>query len=285
MRIGLLTCGRLPQLTEADQRLIPLLEQHGLIAEAVIWDNPKVDWTNFDYLIFRNTWDYYEKESAFNSWLQTLNQLGVKTLNALSVIEKNKHKFYLRDIENKGIEIIPTRFVTSSDYCSVAELVPADWQKIVVKPAFSAGSYLTKVFDSDQCQELENEYRLILAGRDLLLQKYMPEIETLGETSFVFFNKKFSHAITKKPLRGDFRIQKQFGGIYEAYTPSAELLKQAQRIIDLFEDPLLYARVDGICVNDKLLLMEVECIEPDLYFDYHEGTAERFVAEILNLIK
>jgi hypothetical protein len=85
----------------------------------------------------------------------------------------------------------------------------------------------------------------------------------------IFFNKKFSHAVNKKPVPGDFRIQVQFGGIYRH--PDAELIAEAQKIVDTFPGKLLYARVRN-CINNELHLMEVECIEPDLYFNLSEGS-------------
>ena len=111
MKIGLLTCQRLPDLTTADQLLIPELAKHNLVVEAVIWDNQDINWTDFDYLIFRNTWDYYEKENEFNSWLATIKKLGIKTLNSIEIIERNKHKFYLRELQNQNINVIPTVFI------------------------------------------------------------------------------------------------------------------------------------------------------------------------------
>jgi hypothetical protein len=48
----------------------------------------------------------------------------------------------------------------------------------------------------------------------------------------IFFNKKFSHAVNKKPVPGDFRIQVQFGGIYRLN--DAELIAEAQKIVDTF---------------------------------------------------
>jgi hypothetical protein len=48
---------------------------------------------------------------------------------------------------------------------------------------------------------------------------------------------------------------------------------------------ITYARVDGIVINNELHLMEVECIEPDLYFNLSEGSLERFVNAIVELIK
>jgi hypothetical protein len=46
-----------------------------------------------------------------------------------------------------------------------------------------------------------------------------------------------------------------------------------------------YSTRDGIVINNELHLMEVECIEPDLYFNLSEGSLERFVNAIVELIK
>lgn len=285
MNIALLACQKFPDLTKADQLLIPELAKFGIQAKAIIWDDPSVEWTSFDYLIFRNTWDYYEKESAFNLWLDKLENLGVKTLNALDTIRANKHKFYLRTLEKQGIKILPTIFIEKTNHLDLAQMFPKSWKKAVIKPAFSAGSYLTEVFEADNLAATNKKYQPIAAVKDLLLQQFMPEIQSLGETSLVFFNKQFSHAINKKPVEGDFRIQVQFGGKYTAILPNSALINQAQRIVDTFPDPLLYARVDGIVIGNELHLMEIECIEPDLYFNYSEGSKQRFVQAILELIR
>jgi glutathione synthase/RimK-type ligase-like ATP-grasp enzyme len=118
----------------------------------------------------------------------------------------------------------------------------------------------------------------------LLLQEFMPQIQTLGETSFIFFNKKFSHCVNKKPVEGDFRVQSQFGGKYNLVQPSQELIEKAQKITETFPENLLYARVDGIVIDNDLYVMEMECIEPDLYFNLSEGSLERFVTAIVELI-
>lgn len=284
MKIALLTCQRLPDLTTADQLLIPELAKHNIVAEAVIWDHPDVNWTDFDYLIFRNTWDYYEKEKEFNAWLQTINNLGIKTLNSIEIIEQNKHKFYLQELQNQNIAIIPTVFIEKTKDLNLAEIIPSHWKKAVVKPAFSAGSYLTQVFEIADIDTINTQYREIALEKDLLLQEFKPEIETEGETSLIFFNKKFSHAVNKKPKAGDFRIQVQFGGKYAAVSPSPEIIQQAQIIVNTFPNQLLYARVDGLIINNNIQLMEVECIEPDLYFNYSEDSLQRFVKSILELI-
>lgn len=131
-------------------------------------------------------------------------------------------------------------------------MIPSHCKRVVIKPAFSAGSYLTDVFDVSEIQAISKKYKSIATEKELLLQEFMPEIQTIGETSFIFFDKKFSHAVNKKPINGDFRNQSLFGGQYTLVQPTTTLIEKAQKIINTFPDHLLYARVDGIIINSEL---------------------------------
>lgn len=283
MKIGILTCARLPELLESDQKLIPLFTKKNIVAKAVIWDDESIDWTEFDYLIFRNTWDYYQKEIAFNLWLNKIESLGIKTLNPISIIQKNKHKFYLKELGKKGISILPTIFLEKNSTSNLQDLIPESWEKIVIKPAFSAGSYLTKLIDRSEIESIQTEFKEHFETKDFLLQEFRPEIKELGETSLIFFNGKFSHSINKKPVSNDFRVQIQYGGKYTLIEPNADLLQQAELVVSKIPEKLLYARVDGIVIENKLHLMEIELIEPDLYFDLVDGARERFVEGFLRV--
>lgn len=284
-KIALLTCEKLPYLKESDQALIPALAKHTIEAKAEIWDNPSVDWTTYDYLIFRNTWDYYEKEKEFNLWLSKIEKLGIKTLNSIDIIQQNKHKFYLKDLQEKGVNIIPTLFQEKTNQLDLKAIIPKHWKKIVIKPAFSAGSYLTEVFQANEIEVINSKYSAIANEKELLIQEFKQEITSLGETSFIFFNKQFSHCVNKKPAENDFRIQVQFGGKYTLLQPTTALIEQAEAIVNLFPENLLYARVDGIIIDNQIHLMEVECIEPDLYFALAPNSLDQFVTSILELIK
>ncbi|WP_035673703.1 RimK family alpha-L-glutamate ligase [Flavobacterium sp. 83] len=284
MKIALLTCEKLPDLTPEDQKLIPELAKHNIEAKAVIWSDKTINWSDFDYLIFRNTWDYFEKETEFTIWLDQIEKSGIKTLNPIGVIKQNIHKFYLREMEKREIKILPTVFIDKTSNLDLAMLIPTKWKKAVIKPAFSAGSYLTEVFERSDIPRINKQYKTIASEKELLLQEFMPQIQTLGETSFIFFNKKFSHCVNKKPVDGDFRVQSQFGGKYNLVQPSQELIEKAQKITETFPENLLYARVDGIVIDNDLYLMEMECIEPDLYFNLSPDSLERFVAAIVELI-
>ena len=284
MKIALLTYEKLPTLTPSDQLLIPEFAKYAIVAEAAIWDDHTVNWNNFDYLIFRNTWDYFEKEKTFNNWLDKIEHLGIKTLNPITLIKENKHKFYLKKLEQKGIPVIPTLFIEKTQHFNLASLLPQQWQKAVIKPAFSAGSYLTEMFDIKDVASVNQKYKSIASEKELLLQEFIPQITSFGETSFIFYNKKFSHCINKKPATGDFRIQSQFGGKYSLVQPHQNVIDQAQQVVNNIGHDALYARVDGIIINSRLQLMEVECIEPDLYFEYCEGSRENFVKEAVKMM-
>lgn len=280
MKLAVLTCERLPELLPSDKPLISLLAERGINATPAVWNDYTIDWSGFNALLFRNTWDYYQLETEFNQWLSQIQSLGIKTLNPIETIQQNKHKFYLKRLEAQGIQIIPTRFINKTNQLNLKSLWPETWEKAVIKPAFSAGSYLTEVFKKEKVDEINQKYAPIAKTKELLFQQYIPEIETLGETSFIFFDKKFSHAVNKKPETGDFRVQVQFGGQYTLINPEKNILKTAENIIATYREPLVYARVDGIIINGSFTLMEVELIEPDLYFSLKPSALTTFASAI-----
>lgn len=277
MKLALLTCSKFPELIEADRKLLPLLLEKGYETEVVVWDQPKINWESFDCLIFRNTWDYYEKEDEFRKWLEKLNFQNIKTVNPLTLIQWNLHKFYLKELEEKGIPILKTFFLEKGSFFDFENQVPKEINELVLKPAFSAGSYLTTKFKRESWKQIFATYQEHFLNKDFLLQPFRPEIQSLGETSMIFFNGTFSHAINKRPKENDFRVQVQYGGIYKSFQPTLALIQQAEKVIHALPQQSMYARVDGIVKGDTLELMEIELIEPDLYFNIVPDAKLRFV--------
>jgi glutathione synthase/RimK-type ligase-like ATP-grasp enzyme len=119
-----------------------------------------------------------------------------------------------------------------------------------------------------------------LVGKaDVIVQKFVEEINE-GEVSLLFFNKKFSHAVLKKARPDDFRVQNDFGGTAELFTPSRELITQGEKIVSSVSEPLLYARVDGVVVRGRFILMELELIEPVLFFELYPEAAKKLAQEL-----
>jgi hypothetical protein len=92
MKIALLTCEKLPDLT-IQEPLIAELAKSGIIATAAIWDDISIDWGDFDYLVFA-TPGIISKRKEFNLWLDQIEKLGIKTLNPIAVIKQNKQVLF-----------------------------------------------------------------------------------------------------------------------------------------------------------------------------------------------
>ncbi len=278
MKIALLSCTGYPGVLDTERAFAKEFPpQYAVKVE--VWNDPSVNWSDYNYLIFRSVWDYYNFPKEFDAWLNDLERQGIKTLNPLSIVKRNQHKFYLRDLHNAGIDIIPTVFVPQNTGLDLSFLTNNNWSKAVIKPAISAGSHATTLFSIEEMLKIEADYANIAAESDLLVQPFMPEIQTMGEISILFFNGVFSHSVLKKPKADDFRVQSQFGGQYAMYNPDASVLETAAHIVKTFGENLLYARVDGVLRDGKLLLMELELIEPDLYFSHFpEGKTNFFNA-------
>jgi glutathione synthase/RimK-type ligase-like ATP-grasp enzyme len=283
MKIALLTCKNWPNAFEKEQALATEISKN-IDVDVVVWNDPSVNWASYDYLVFRTVWDYFEHPIEFTAWLETLEKLKIRTFNPLPIIKRNLHKFYLQDLERQGVDIIPTVFIPKNTDLDLSFLKVKKWEKAVIKPAISAGSYWTTLFSQAEITTVEAQYKELALERDLLVQPFMPEIQTMGEVSLLFFQGKFSHSVLKKPKKGDFRIQSQFGGQYQTYEPDVSVIETAAHIIKTFGGDLLYARVDGILKNGKFLLMELELIEPDLYFDYAPDAKKRYLKALENLV-
>ncbi|KAA3603959.1 MAG: hypothetical protein DWQ06_05730 [Calditrichaeota bacterium] len=112
----------------------------------------------------------------------------------------------------------------------------------------------------------------------------MPESQTKGEWSLIFFGNEFSHAILKKAKQGDFRVQSDFGGSVNVEIPSKRIVETAQKMIDSLDKKLLYVRVDGVEIDNEFVLMEFEALEPELFFRTNEESTQIFVDKIKELL-
>ena len=284
MKIGLATCKTVAVLTESEQKLIPFFKKKDVFAEAAVWNDATINWTLYDYLIIRSVWDYHLNIAAFSKWLNYIEDKGIKTLNSAGVIRSNQHKFYLKSLQAKGVAIVPTIFIDKTKNLDLSPVRDTGWQQAVIKPAISASSFLTETFAQDELEKIENTYKTVALERDLLIQQFMPEVQDFGELSILFFNRKYSHSVLKTAKENEFRVQSEFGGTTKSYKPDDSIIKTASEILSQFKGPILYARVDGIIKDGKFILMEIELIEPDLFFEYDKMSLERFVEATMEII-
>ena len=251
-------------LRNDDQYLVDALESKG--AKVVISDWEKEDLSGPCNVLIRTPWNYAEKITKFLTLITTVEKNGGKVLHDSKIIHWNSHKSYL----TKCSEAVPTRVEkinqdTELDY------------PVVIKPVYGAGGVNTyRVHNYNEYLKLSPHF-----GEEFLIQPYMEKIVSEGEYSFIFFQHHFSHAVLKKVHANEFRVQDTFGGTIERYVPKDSEIREVQKILNSFPHRYEYARVDFIKVGDQIKLMELEVIEPELFFRTYTESAEVFSKNII----
>ena len=273
------TCAAIPNLTEDDQALIRPLAERGIEATAAVWSDPNVRWESADAVVIRSCWDYHLRLKEFLGWISGLERAGVGVWNPPPIVRWNADKIYLRDLERKGVPIVPTLW-PEEGFSLRDGLREMEWSKAVIKPRVSATAHrtqITTIEDADGAQPLCDD---LLRGPGLMIQQFMESVLTHGEWSLIFFAGKYSHAVIKTPKAGDFRVQHDHGGSERSAAPPDFAVAAALQALSAVESVPLYARVDGVESNGRFLLMELELIEPALFLRLSAGAAERFAEAI-----
>ena len=280
--IALVTYSGLPGLSADDRLLLPALAERGITAVPVAWDDPAVDWRRFDAAVMRRAWNYHLEHERFDGWLRAMEAAGVRLWNSPALLRWNADKRYLLELAARGVPIAHTRVVEAGDGGSLdAVLESAGWLDAVVKPVVSASAHDTWRVQRPATAEQEGRFRAQRAERAQLVQRFIPQVQQEGEWSLVFFGGAFSHAVMKRPAAGDFRVQHKHGGTSERRDPSPELLNDARAILSRVPFRTLYARVDGCAMAGRLMLMELELLEPSVFLHADPSAAGRFADAIV----
>jgi hypothetical protein len=270
-----------------DTRLIRYLQQRGLDVKFEIWTRKEVNWQQYDAIILKSPWDYFDKIELFRKWLDILDQENVRVLNPTPMVRWNTDKRYLLEVEELGYAIVPTILLEMNTTFEAAPYFKT-WEtnSIILKPVVSGGAkntfQLTR--NSTSIAPIEKKINKLLQEEAFLVQPFMPEIQTDGEWSFLFFNGQFSHCIRKVPREGDFRVQHYFGGAIISAEPPLFLLHSAQQLVNNFARGCLYARVDGLNQNGTFRLMELELIEPLLYLQDNEKLYQNYYQALRQML-
>ena len=293
-RLALATCADLPDLDPDDRLLRDALTAEGVSTEAVVWDDPTVDWSSFPHVLIRSTWDYTDRAQQFADWTRRVQQSSTLH-NPAEVVAWNIDKTYLRDLEQRGLPIVPTIWLDpgrNMDARAIHTRFPA-FGDFVIKPTVSAGSRDTGRYEAGDTPSrmlaITHAKNLLGVGRHVMLQRYLRQVDTVGETALVYVDGGFSHAVRKGPLlAGPYRREETEGVLYRRENMAPRDASDAEREVgdrvlatlpEVFPElgrPLLYARVDLIPDDDgNPVILEVELIEPSLFLEHAPGSAER----------
>jgi hypothetical protein len=276
-----------PDLYDDDFGVRDGLRAAGVDADAVCWDDRTADWDRYDLAVIRSPWDYPPRRDEFVAWAHSVPRLA----NPADIIEWNSDKVYLRELAAAGLPVTPTEFVPPP----AAWTPPAagDW---VIKPTISVAALDSGRYRLPGEADLAVAHvrRLHDAGRSAMIQPYLAAVDTAGETSVLCTPEAggelaYSHAIRKGALLTGPDVGAPHGEYTEEIEPrvpsGAELALAAATlaVVPGGAKRLLYARVDMIPGPDgSPLLVELELIEPSMFFRAAPGSAERMVTAILD---
>ena len=280
-RIALATYSKLPTLNDDDRLLVPALAALDVTAVPAVWDARAVCWDEFQGVLIRSCWDYHLRPGEFLDWIDQLERAGVAVWNPGNLLRWNHHKRYLRDLAARDVATVPTRWLPRGEAADLlALLADAGWREAVVKPAVSASAFGTWRTSTGTATGEQSRLDALLRIADVMVQPLLPDVADAGEWSLVFLGRRFSHAVLKRPAPGDYRVQWEFGGSAESAVPPGHLIADAERVIAAVPGDALYVRVDGVEHEGRLVLMELELIEPHLFLGWDSGAAGR-LAEAL----
>lgn len=269
-----------------DQVLLDFLKKKGLTISREIWNDPLVNWADYDLAILKSPWDYFDRISEFYTWLNKLEDLDLRLLNPSKVVKWNSDKHYLSEIAASGLRVTPTIYLEKDDKPDLFECFSTlRTETLIIKPCISGGSKNTIKVKAETLEELSPQIHGYLAEEAYMVQPFLSEIESCGEWSFLFFGGKFSHSLLKKAKPGDFRVQHYLGGSIHAEPAPVHLLEAAQKYADKFAKDCLYARVDGVEVNGEFMLMELELIEPFLFMFTNPDSYKNYYLALCAMIE
>lgn len=269
---------------DEDTDLVDFLRDKGLSIDRVIWNDEKVNWSDYNMVIIKSPWDYHEKIEAFYTWLDELKKLSITVLNPVDIIKWNSNKHYLQAIQDKGLQIIPSAYLPKGGEFTDRYFETFAVDKLVVKPCISAGAKNTIIVSKDNMVAQKGIIDDLLSEEDYLVQPFM-EVITEGEWSFLFFNGKYSHTVLKTPKQDDFRVQQYHGGTVSYPQADPVHITQAAAFLEIIPQKTLYARVDGVIVNNSFYLMELELIEPYLFLNGDPVLLENYYQALVQFIQ
>lgn len=277
--IGLVTCLAYPEVTTDDQLLVAALERRGHRAIPVPWNGERHTTASADLLVLRSAWDAWKDEATFDSylaWFGWLEAEGVSIWNLPSTVRWCLDKRYVIDLSAGSVHVPETVEVHAGRL--ERTLGNHGWHQAVLKPAFGGSGHGVEMIDHSRARDLDNSG----FERDWtpwMLQEFIPEIGSHGETSIIVIDGEVTHAVQKLPKPGEFRSHRAYGATATSVELDSLPMREVRSILDSFPQPPLYARLD-VVIGDVVSLIEIEAVDPALWLSMSAEAAERLAAAV-----
>ena len=280
-RVLLATFCLCPQGEEGGELLVDALARRGIEAAWASWDDPDVDWAGADLVAVRATWDYQRRLPAFRSWLADV-AASTPMLNGTDAFGWNLDKRYLLDLAT-SVPTVPTLVVDDDDLLGGLTAALERWGTVVIKPRVGAGGVGVVVVRS-----VEDAALMRLTPGPWLAQPLVESIRTRGESSLVVLGGRVVVQVDKVPASGELLVHEEYGGTSRAVPVDGEAGDLALAAVAAAEaligHRLDYARVDLLELDGRLVVSELELVEPGFYLDLVPEVAEAFASVVASAV-
>jgi hypothetical protein len=278
--VALATCLVLPEPDADLEPLLGALREAGVKAKALAWDDPYADFADARLTLLRSTWNYSEQPGRFLRWVDDV-AVTSDLWNPPATVRWNTHKSYLLDLEAKGVPVVPTHLAKRGDRTPLKQVIETrGWSEVVVKPAVSGGSRQTRRIRPGAIEAGEAHFTALVTREDVLVQPYLASVEGHGERAIVIVDGTPTHAVRKSP-----RFLGDPESVSDAVPIAEDEAALARQAIAAAPGPLLYARVDvARDEHGAPRVMELELVEPSMFFRQSEAALSRYVAAVHRLL-
>jgi glutathione synthase/RimK-type ligase-like ATP-grasp enzyme len=269
MKLRVATCMTLPEPDVDQAPLAAALDRAGVTHSLLAWDDPHVDWDAPVPTIIRSTWNYVHDIDAYLAWVDR-TAAAAPLWNPPAIVRGNVNKRYLLELARRGVPVVPTTLVERGG------AIEPPRERVVIKPEVGAGSVNTRVFAAGDREAIAHCAAITARGA-ALVQPYLASVDDYGERSLVWIDGELSHAIRKSP---------RFTGDAETVTGPFPIAPEEREValaaLAPVADQILYGRVDlARDPKGQPVVMELELVEPSLFFAHHPPAADRFVMALL----
>ena len=262
------------------------LKKLGWEVDNIPWNKPTC-WDDYQIVVIRSPWDYQDHLDQFLEVLDQIERSPALLLNDINIVRWNINKNYLFELEQKNVQLVPSVRKTGPNQADIDEAFETfKTNELIIKPIIGANADDTFRIPK-QDKKTHDKVIQVFGNRECLLQPFMKYVVEEGEFSLMYFNGELSHAILKTVGEGDFRVQEEHGGgVITIRNPEPRLLMAADKAMEALPAVPMYARVDLVrTVQNDFALMELELIEPCLYFRFDTESPGRFAACIDDYLK
>lgn len=279
--VRIVTAAHLPDLAPDDQELLHALRRAGVDTDVAVWDDPSVDWADTPVTVVRSVFDYHLRREEFIPWVDRVEPL-TSLQNPPEIIRWNSHKSYLLRLAKDGFPTLPTTWIPRGHPVDLRDvLIGQSWHEAVVKPAVGASAHGTMKVTDDNLDEAQAHLNGLVQHEDVLVQPYLYEFETAGETSVIWLGGKRTHGV-RRP--SGMHTTLEVAHVGAPLEPTAEEVALAEACYAWITPSPLYARIDLLTTREYgPLVLELELIEPALYLRHSPAIADHFADAVRRL--